>query len=191
MPMDSPGSSALPAGARIPVGRPAIIALGTRRPVVARSAFVAFTAVLVGDVAIGEDTGIFYGAVLRGDCNSVSVGSGSNAQDNVVLHADADAACSIGSGVSVGHGAVVHGATVEDDCLIGMGALVLNHAVIGYGSLVAAGSVVLEGAAISPGSLVAGRPATVRRALSATELEQIKANAALYRGLARQHKASR
>jgi len=101
-------------------------------------------------------------------------------QDGAVVHADPGFACSIGSGVSVGHAAVVHGCTVEDDCLIGMGAVVLNGAVVGTGSMVAAGAVVLEGARIPPGSLVAGVPGKVRRELSEHERAGVRENARRY-----------
>ncbi|OMH23227.1 gamma carbonic anhydrase family protein [Tersicoccus phoenicis] len=156
-------------------------------PDIDSSAFVAANATVVGDVRIGPDCGVFYGAVVRGDTARISVGAGSNLQDNVVVHADPDFPATIGSGVSVGHNAVVHGCTVEDDCLIGMSATVLNGAVIGAGSLVAAGAVVLEGTAVPPGSLVAGVPAKVRRELTDAEREEVRANAAHYRQLSRRH----
>lgn len=166
-----------------------LITLDGNTPNVHESAFVAHTAVLIGEVSLGADSSAFYGVVMRGDTNSITVGEGSNLQDNVVLHADPGFPTSVGNGVSVGHGAVVHGCTVEDDCLIGMSATIMNGAVIGAGSLVAGGAVVLEGAIIPPGSLVAGVPAKVRRALSAEELEHVRENAAHYVTLARKHKA--
>lgn len=157
-------------------------------PSVHESAFVAHTALLIGQATLGEDSSVFYGVVVRGDTNSITVGSGSNLQDNVVLHADPGFPTRIGHGVSVGHSAVVHGCTVEDDCLIGMSATIMNGAVIGAGSLVAGGAVVLEGAIIPPGSLVAGVPAKVRRGISAEELQHIRDNASNYAALARKHK---
>ena len=126
--------------------------------------------------------------VVRADTNTISVGAGTNLQDNVVLHADPGFPTHVGNGVSVGHGAIIHGCTVEDDCLIGMSATIMNGAVIGAGSLVAGGAVVLEGAIIPPGSLVAGVPAKVRRELGAEELEHIRENASNYVALARKHK---
>jgi carbonic anhydrase/acetyltransferase-like protein (isoleucine patch superfamily) len=113
------------------------------------------------------------------------LGERSNLQDNVVVHGDPGAPARIGSGVSVGHGAVVHGCTIEDDCLIGMGATVLNRAVIGSGSLVAAGAVVLEDTVVPPGSLVAGVPAKVRRELTEEERAGIRRNADTYVTLSR------
>ena len=157
-------------------------------PAVHGSAFVAPTASIIGNATLAEDSSAFYGVSVRADTAAISVGSGSNLQDNVVLHADPGFPCSVGSGVSVGHAAVVHGCTVEDDCLIGMGATVLNGAVIGTGSLVAAGAVVLEGTVVPPRSLVAGVPAKVRRELTDEEFDGVKANAARYVDLARAHR---
>ncbi len=166
-----------------------LITFDEHTPKVHESAFVAHTAVLIGHASLGEDASAFYGVVMRADTNSLTVGNGSNLQDNVVLHADPGFPTSVGNGVSVGHGAIVHGCTIEDDCLIGMGATIMNGAVIGAGSLVAGGAVVLEGAVIPPGSLVAGVPAKVRRELSSEELEHVRENARTYVKLARKHKA--
>lgn len=152
------------------------------------SAFVAPNATVVGDVELGPGSGVFYGAVLRGDRAAVRVGAGSNLQDNVVVHADPGHPCLIGSRVSVGHGAVVHGCTVEDEVLVGMNATVLNGAVLGTGSLVAAGAVVLEGTVVPPRSLVAGVPAKVRRELTEQELEKVRANARTYLQLSEEHR---
>jgi carbonic anhydrase/acetyltransferase-like protein (isoleucine patch superfamily) len=153
------------------------------------TAFVAPTASVIGRVKLAANASVFYGAVLRGDIDSISIGAGSNVQDNVSMHTDVGIALTVGSGVSVGHNAVVHGCTVEDDCLIGMGAIILNHAVIGAGSLVAAGAVVLEGTVIPPGSLVAGVPGKVRRPLTDDEREHVKHNASHYVELAARHRA--
>lgn len=158
-------------------------------PAIDASAWVAPNATLVGRVTLAADSSVFYGAVLRADSESISIGAGSNLQDNVVVHCDHGKPTVIGERVSVGHSAVLHGCTVEDDCLIGMSATVLNGAVIGAGSLVAAGAVVLEGAVIPPRSLVAGVPAKVRRELTDDELAGVVANAALYLELSRTHAA--
>ncbi|WP_248762015.1 gamma carbonic anhydrase family protein [Pseudarthrobacter sp. SSS035] len=157
-------------------------------PAVHESAFIAPTASIIGKATLAEDSSAFYGVSVRADTAAISVGAGSNLQDNVVLHADPGFPCSVGAGVSVGHAAVVHGCTVEDDCLIGMGATVLNGAVIGTGSLVAAGAVVLEGTVVPPRSLVAGVPAKVRRELTDEEFDGVKQNAARYVELARAHR---
>jgi carbonic anhydrase/acetyltransferase-like protein (isoleucine patch superfamily) len=165
------------------------IALDGRAPRVADTAWIAPTAAVIGDVTIGDRTGVFYSAVVRGDTTSITIGAGSNLQDGVVVHADPGFACTVGSGVSVGHAAVVHGCTIEDDCLIGMGAVVLNGAVVGRGSMVAAGAVVLEGAQIPPGSLVAGVPGKVRRELTADEQAGVRENARHYTELTAAHRA--
>ena len=167
-----------------------IVSFEGHTPVVDATAFVAQNATLIGRVTIARDASVFYGCVLRADTDSISIGVGSNVQDNVSMHTDVGIQLVVGSGVSIGHGAVVHGCVIEDDCLIGMGATILNHAVIGAGSLVAAGAVVLEGTVIPPGSLVAGVPAKVRRELSDEEREGVKLNAAHYVGLAAAHRTA-
>jgi len=159
------------------------------RPEVAPSAFIAPTASLIGRVTIAEDAVVMFGAVLRADRDDIVLGPGSNLQDTAVVHCDSGFPATIGANVSIGHGAVVHGCTVEDDCLIGMNSTVLNGAVIGSGSLVAAGAVVLEGTRIPPRSLVAGVPAKVRRPISDEELDGIRGNAATYRDLAAQYRS--
>jgi len=157
-------------------------------PAVHDSAFVAPTASIIGNATLAQDSSAFYGVSVRADTAAISVGAGSNLQDNVVLHADPGFPCTVGEGVSVGHAAVVHGCTVEDDCLIGMGATVLNGAVIGAGSLVAAGAVVLEGTVVPPRSLVAGVPAKVRRELTDEEFDGVRANTTRYVELAAKHR---
>lgn len=156
-------------------------------PVVADDAWVAPTAMLVGSVTLGAESSVFFGAVLRADVDSIIVGDGSNIQDNVAIHCDTDFPTIIGRNVSVGHAAVIHGCTIEDDCLIGMNSTVLTGAVIGAQSLVAAGAVVLEGTVIPPRSLVAGVPAKVRRELTDDEIIGIERNADHYRELRLEH----
>lgn len=157
-------------------------------PAVHETAFIAPTASIIGKATLAENSSAFYGVSVRADTAAISVGAGSNLQDNVVLHADPGFPCTVGARVSVGHAAVVHGCTVEDDCLIGMGATVLNGAVIGTGSLIAAGAVVLEGTVVPPRSLVAGVPGKVRRELTDEEFDGVKQNAARYVELARAHR---
>lgn len=164
-----------------------LVPLGGSSPDIDDSAFVAPTATLVGAVTLGAGASVFYGAVLRADVDSIEVGAGTNIQDNVVIHCDAGVPARLGAGISVGHGAILHGCAVEDDCLIGMGSTVLNGAVIGAGSLVAAGAVVLEGTIVPPGSLVAGVPAKVRRELTAEEQAGIRDNAQRYLATAAAH----
>lgn len=171
----------------MPVLRP----FGGASPQLSDTAFVAENATLIGDVVLRESSSVFFGAVLRADRDRIEVGAGSNLQDNVVVHGDPGAPVRIGRNVSVGHGAVVHGCVIEDGCLIGMGATVLNRAVIGAGSLVAAGAVVLEDAVVPPGSLVAGVPAKVRRELSTEEQAALLDNAATYRALGRAYRGGK
>lgn len=166
---------------------PLIRSFAASSPNVDPEAWVAPNATLIGKVTLAAGSSVFYGAVLRADTDSIELGEGSNLQDNVVVHCDTGVPTRIGSGVSVGHGAVVHGCTIENDCLIGMHATVMNRAVIGAGSLVAGGAVVLEGTVVPPGSLVAGLPAKVRRELTPEEQAGIRKNAEHYMELSRAH----
>ena len=162
---------------------------GIAAPTLDETAFVAAGAVIVGDVRLAAGSSVWYNAVLRAEAEPISIGEGSNLQDTVVCHVDAGYPLNVGRGVSVGHGAVLHGCTVEDHSLVGMNATVLNGAVIGAGSLVAAGAVVLEGTVVPPGSLVAGVPAKVRRELSDIERAGIQRNAAAYLVHVEEHSA--
>lgn len=142
-----------------------IIELENIRPQIGARVFIAPTAVIIGDVVLEDDVSIWFGAVLRGDMAPIRVGRQSNIQDNCTLHTDLDKPTIIGANVTIGHNAVVHGCTVEDTCLIGIGAIVLNDARIKTGSVVAAGSVVREGQVVGPNQMVAGSPAAVKRDL--------------------------
>lgn len=158
-----------------------VLSVAGRTPQIDPTAFVAAGARVLGGVTLAEGSSVWYNAVLRADGDTITVGRGSNLQDSVSVHVDHGAPVVIGENVSVGHNAVVHGCTIEDGSLIGMGAVVLNGARIGAGSLVAGGAVVLEGADIPPGSLVAGVPAKVRRELTDEEREGLLRNARVYR----------
>lgn len=158
-------------------------------PHVDATAWVAPNATLIGQVRIHPRASVFYSSVLRADRDLIELGEGSNLQDNVTVHGDPGRPTIVGRGVSVGHNAMLHGCTVEDDCLIGMSATVLNGAVIGRESLVAAGAVVLEGTIVPPRSLVAGVPAKVRRELTETEVAGIRRNAETYLMLSAEHAA--
>ena len=130
------------------------------KPTIGDNAFLAETAVIIGDVTIGKDCSIWYGAVLRGDVNTITIGDRVNIQDGVVIHTlYQKSQTHIGSDVSVGHNAIIHGGTVEDKCLIGMGATILDNVVIGTGSIIAANSLVLSGSILEPNSVYAGVPA--------------------------------
>lgn len=151
-----------------------------RTPEVHESAWIAESAALIGKVHVHAEASVWFGAVLRGDIDEIVLGAGSNLQDNVVVHTELGSPAIVGENVSVGHGAVVHGCTIEAGCLIGMNATVLTGAVVGRDSLVAAGSVVLEGATIPPRSLVAGIPGKVRRELTDEEIAGMHGNSARY-----------
>ena len=147
-------------------------------PEIGEGAFVAETAVIVGDVKIGRDCSIWFNAVLRGDVNSITIGDRTNIQDGVVIHTLYDKSprpsqTHIGNDVSVGHNATVHGAVIEDNCLIGMGSTILDNAVVHSGCIVAAGALVLSGAELEPNSLYAGVPAKRIREVTPEQREQI------------------
>ena len=144
------------------------------------SAFVAPGAVVAGDVTIGADASLWFGVVVRGEVEAVVIGPQTNVQDGCLLHSDEGQPCVLGARVSLGHGAIVHGATVEDEVLIGIRATVLNGARIGTGSLVAAGAVVTPGTVIPPHSLVMGMPGRVVRPVSAADRERIRRTAEHY-----------
>ncbi|AGF71205.1 gamma carbonic anhydrase family protein [Corynebacterium halotolerans] len=148
---------------------PLILSFEGKKPKIHSSAWIAPTAVLIGDVEIGPDSSVFYGAVLRGDVNRIRVGARTNVQDNSVLHVDRDAPCVLGDDVTVGHMALVHGASVGSGALVGMKSALLSRSVVGSGSLIAAGAVVLEDFSVPAGVLVAGVPGKVRRELSGEE----------------------
>ncbi|MDR6691029.1 carbonic anhydrase/acetyltransferase-like protein (isoleucine patch superfamily) [Microbacterium sp. 1154] len=157
-----------------------VLALPDAAPHLHGTAFVASGARVIGAVTLGEGASVWYNAVVRGDSAAISVGPRSNLQDNVSVHVDRGRPVVIGADVSVGHNAVVHGCTIGDGTLIGMGSVVLSGAEIGPGCLVAGGAVVLEGTVVPEGSLVAGVPAKVRRALTDEERAGILRNAQTY-----------
>lgn len=154
----------------------------------AEAAFLADSASVVGDVVLGRDASIWYGAVIRGDLKGIRIGDRSNIQDGAILHVTRELGVDIGEDVTVGHGAILHGCTVERECLIGMGAIILDGALIGEGSIVAAGSLVPERRIVPPGSLVMGTPATAVREVRLEERQKIRDMARAYVELARVHK---
>lgn len=164
-----------------------ICSMGDRRPQLDPAAVVLPGAVVVGAVSIGPRTSVWYGAILRADQADITIGSDSNVQDTAVVHADPGFPASIGNRVTIGHGAIVHGAHIDDDCIIGMRAVVLNGTRIGPGSLVAAGSVIREDSTIPAGSLVAGVPAMQKRSVTAAEAASIDTSWRTYTRLATAH----
>jgi carbonic anhydrase/acetyltransferase-like protein (isoleucine patch superfamily) len=149
-------------------------------PQVHPSAYVADSAQVMGDVTLAEDSSVWFGAVLRGDSDSISVGPGSNIQDASVLHADKGFPLTIGANVTVGHQVMLHGCTIGDESLIGIGAVVLNGAKIGRNCLVGAGSLVTEGKEFPDGSMILGSPAKVVRQLSPEQIEGLRRSAQHY-----------
>ena len=160
------------------------------RPTIARSAWIAPGADVIGDVTIGEEASVWYRCVLRGDIAPITIGARTNVQDLTMVHVDVDRPCRIGEDVGVGHRAILHGCDIEDGCLIGMGAVLLSGSVIGAGSIVAAGAVVREGMVVPPRSLVVGVPGVVRRELNERELEILRRTPGRYLALARDTRAA-
>ena len=145
-----------------------------KKPVVGEGVYIASSAVVLGDVTLGRFSSVWYGAVLRGDINRIVVGEYSNIQDNAVLHLADDYACQIGNWVTIGHSAIVHACTVGDECLVGMGATILDGAVIGEQSIVGANALVTQRSVFPPGSLILGSPAKAVKALSPEDREQLR-----------------
>lgn len=164
-----------------------ITTMGGKEPDIDASAFTAPTSVVIGEVTMAAGSSVWYHAVLRADCGPIVIGAGSNIQDNCSVHVDPGFPVTVGERVSVGHNAVLHGCTIEDDVLVGMGATVLNGAHIGTGSLIAAQALVPQGMRVPPGSLVAGVPAKVKRQLTEEELDGVRFNAVGYVELAKAH----
>ena len=160
-----------------------------KSPDTARAAWVAANAAVVGDVTLGPQSSVFYGAVLRGDIAHIEVGEGTNLQDNVIVHLADDVDAVIGAWCTVGHRAIVHACTIGDECLIGMGSTVLDRAHIGERSLVGANALVPEGFTCPPGSLVFGVPARVVRPLTADEQARLRRWAEKYVVVAQAHAA--
>ena len=152
-----------------------------KTPDIHPSAFVAPGAVVRGEVYLAENSSVFYNAVLRGDRAPISIGEGTNIQDNCVVHVEYDLPVTVGKNVTVGHGAILHGCTVGDETLIGMGAIVLNGAQIGKSCLIGAGALVTQNAVIPDGCMAVGSPARVKRPLTPEEMDGLRQSAADYR----------
>jgi carbonic anhydrase/acetyltransferase-like protein (isoleucine patch superfamily) len=162
-----------------------LLPFGEHVPSVDPQSWLAPTATVVGDAVVEEGASIWFGAVVRADGARITIGAGSNVQDNCVFHADPGFPLTLGRDVAVGHGAILHGCTIEPGVLVGMGAVVMNGARIGSGSIIAAGTVVLEGTDVPPRSLVAGVPGKVRRETTDDEVASIARNTSGYRERAR------
>jgi len=162
--------------------------LDGRRPRVHPDAFVAPTAVLVGDVEVGPGASIWFGVVLRGDESRIVIGAGSNVQDNSVIHCAADLPTVIGENVTVGHQALLEGCVVEDGAVVGMGSIMLQRTRLGAGAMLAAGSVLTEGREVPPGHLAAGVPAEVKKPLSGSSASWVTRTAAHYQVKGRRYR---
>ena len=163
--------------------------LGGKTPRIGEGAFVAPSADVIGDVVIGERSTIWYGAVLRGDVESIRVGAETSIQDNTVIHVDSSGFSTVvGDRVTVGHSVVLHGCTVGDDALIGIGAIVLNGAEVGRGAMIGAGSLVTPGTKVPPGMLALGSPARVKRPLTEEEKRHIRLGVERYIKLCLEHR---
>lgn len=168
----------------------AIYELDGLTPQIADSAWVADSAEVIGNVVLGDEVGIWFGVVVRGDTAPITVGARTNIQDLSVLHADLGLPLSIGAGVTVGHKAMLHGCTIGDNSLIGIGAVVLNGAKIGQGCLVGAGALVTEGKEFPDGSMIIGSPAKVVRSLTPEQLQGLRHSADHYVANAQRFKAT-
>jgi carbonic anhydrase/acetyltransferase-like protein (isoleucine patch superfamily) len=160
-------------------------------PTVHPTAFIASTAAVMGDVTLGPEASVWYGAVLRGDMAPIIIGAQSNIQDGSVVHVDEGVPCQVGQRVGVGHRVILHGCTVEDDCLIAMGSVLLNGVIIGSGSVVAAGAVLPEGMRVPPRSLVMGVPGRIVRQVDSLLAERSAATWRHYVEEAKTHKGGR
>jgi carbonic anhydrase/acetyltransferase-like protein (isoleucine patch superfamily) len=154
-----------------------------------RDGFVDPTAVVIGRVRLGRSVSVWPHTVLRADSDVITVGEATNIQDGSVVHVDAGVPCAIGARVTIGHRAIIHGCVIEDDVLVGMGAIVMNHARIGTGSILGAGALVTERSEIPPGSLVLGAPGRVVRSTTGAERQRILQSAAHYVTLGRRHRS--
>jgi carbonic anhydrase/acetyltransferase-like protein (isoleucine patch superfamily) len=159
-----------------------------KSPTIHETSFIHPAAHVIGDVTLGARVSIWPTAVLRGDSDSITVGEDSNIQDGSIVHVDPGLKCTIGKRVAVGHRAIVHGAVVEDDCLVGMGSILLNRVHVGTGSIIGAGAVCREGMVIPPNSLVLGVPGRIVRETTAEERERIARTVAAYIALQDQHR---
>ena len=166
---------------------PFVASVGGRRPALDPGAWIAPGASVTGAVTVGAGSSLWYGVSVRGDRETIEIASGSNVQDCSALHADPGSPLRLGSSVSVGHGAVLHGCTVGDRVLVGMSATIMNGAVVGSDSIIAAGALLTEGSVVPPGSLVLGSPARVVRTTTDPERRAIVENADVYVRLAQEH----
>ncbi len=164
-----------------------ILPFQDKSPVISPKAFIAPNATIIGDVEIADGASVWYGTVIRGDLAPIRIGADTNIQDNSTIHVDLNKPAIIGKNVTVGHNAIVHGCTVEENSLIGMNAVILSGACVKTGTIIAAGAVVKEGQTVGPFQLLAGMPATVKKEMSEDILEILKLPVDEYLELAKYH----
>jgi carbonic anhydrase/acetyltransferase-like protein (isoleucine patch superfamily) len=165
-----------------------IIPYKEKHPIIGRNVFIAPSAVIIGDVIIEDEASIWFGAVVRGDLDRITIGGGTNIQDNCVLHVDEDQPLVIGSQTTIGHSAVIHGCTIEDRVLIGIGATILNGAVIREGSVIAAGAVIPEGMQVGPLQLATGVPGKIKKDYDRERIAHNIDDAQIYLDLSRAYR---
>ncbi len=161
-----------------------ILTFKNHTPQIGANVYIAPNAAIIGDVVIGDDCGVWFGAIIRGDLAPIRIGRATNIQDNCTVHTEVDIPTIIGDHVTIGHNAVVHSCTIENNCLIGIGAIVMDNALVRAGSVVAAGAVVKYGQEVGPNCLVAGIPATVKKTLPDNAAEWMQRPAQIYCDLA-------
>tara|TARA_B100001029_G_C15037145_1_gene440924 strand:+ start:254 stop:763 length:510 start_codon:yes stop_codon:yes gene_type:complete len=162
-----------------------------KNPIIPNSCYISESVDIIGDVQLDEEVNIWFGTVIRGDMNYVKIGSRTNIQDNSTVHVTTNIAPTIiGSGVTIGHNAIIHGSTIEDNCLIGMGSIIMDEAIIGKGSLIGAGAVVPPKMIIPPKSLVIGLPAKIVRKVNEEETKEILERAQHYIDFSNEFKSS-
>ncbi|HED23978.1 MAG TPA: gamma carbonic anhydrase family protein [Firmicutes bacterium] len=161
-----------------------LVEFNGKRPLIEKGAFIAPTATIIGDVTIGKGASIWYGAVLRGDFGRITVGRGSSVQDNVVVHVIPECETVIGEEVTVAHGAILHGCTIEKGAIIGMGAVLQDFCLVGTEAMIAAGSVIPANMQIPPRHLAAGVPAKIKKEITGASLMWVATSALMYRELA-------
>jgi carbonic anhydrase/acetyltransferase-like protein (isoleucine patch superfamily) len=154
-----------------------------KRPQIGQNVFIAPTAVVIGNVEIGDNASVWYGVVIRGDEGKIVIGRGSNVQDNSVIHTTPEIPTILEENVTIGHGALLEGCTIEKGAVVGMGSIVLHRAVVGQQAMLGAGSVVTPGTVIPPRALAAGAPAVVKKELSGAALHSVEGNAKVYHEL--------
>ena len=160
-----------------------------KTPIIHPDAYIAPNATVVGNVRIGAGSSVFFGSVLRGDREPITIGADTNIQDNCVLHIERGIPVHVGSGCTIGHSAIVHSCTVGDNTLVGMGAIILNGAVVGKNCIIGAGALIPQNAVIPDGSLVVGMPGKVRRSVTEEEIATNRASAQMYMEEAAEYKA--